>query len=291
MVRRSAALHLALGALLLTASLASAQAPSTILYQGRLADAEGASVTGDTDVTFLIYDAPTDGILLWQEDTVVSPNANGLFTVELGEGTPFAPDVFSGEKRWLTMIVVEEGEEMTPRQVITSAPYAMRNGTAPKVAVVPISGRVSPAGAHEIGHINITPPGPGFLHVAIRGSYWLNYDATSTPVTTCFNVALCTTSGTVDEAAECGATLVICYQDADLGSSSNDTHAFVLDRIFPVGGGLETYYLNMSYSLGAHLDLYTHCNAVVWWYPESMDATWAGPGGRSGSDQIPGSNQ
>lgn len=274
MHRLMKALGIAGTALVLAVTGALAQAPSTILYQGRLADDSGDPVTGDTDVTFRIYDAPTAGTMLWEEDAVVDPNTAGLFTVELGGGTPFAPDVFDGSKRWLTMLVVSEGEEMTPRQPITAAPYAMRNGTVPRLAVIPLNGTRIDPGVSEVGRIDVEAPGPGFLHVAIRGSYWLNYDATSAPVTTCFTLGLCTESAVIS-GAPCGPTLSVCYQDADLGNPSNDTHAFVLDRLFPVEGGAESYFLNVNWSLGDDFNLYTHCNAVVWWYPaDQLNASW-----------------
>ncbi len=108
-------------ALLVVGGSVLAQAPNTITYQGKLTDAGGAAITGATDVVFAIYAAASGGSALWSSGTVsIDPDDNGVFTVELG---PIPPNVFDGSKRYLG-ITVSGDPQMTPRQLITSAPYA-----------------------------------------------------------------------------------------------------------------------------------------------------------------------
>ncbi|MBD3257905.1 hypothetical protein GF377_05690 [candidate division GN15 bacterium] len=104
----------------------SAEVPSTMSYQGRLADSSGNPVA-DTphDITFRIYDEGS--ILLWEEAHTVT-TADGLFSVELGSnGTPLTPDVFVSDECWLG-IAVDGDPEMTPRTRLSTVPYAFRVG-------------------------------------------------------------------------------------------------------------------------------------------------------------------
>ncbi len=53
--------------LMLIATSALAQIPQTMSYQGVLTDAAGNPVAdGPVDLTFKLYDAATDGTLLWE---------------------------------------------------------------------------------------------------------------------------------------------------------------------------------------------------------------------------------
>ncbi|MBN2227473.1 MAG: hypothetical protein JW763_08915 [candidate division Zixibacteria bacterium] len=118
------------GGMLATPAFADG-APSTILYQGRLTQANGSPITTATEITFKIY--PTiDGVsALFTKDTSLTPDENGVFTVELG---PL--DISShlqGTKRYLG-ITVGDDAEMSPRQVLTSVPYAISAENAKYIA-------------------------------------------------------------------------------------------------------------------------------------------------------------
>lgn len=105
-------------------------------YQGRLLDGVN-SATGIYDFRFSIYDAATGnsivGTSIDRDDIGVT---NGLFTVSLDFGSA----AFTGPVRWLD-IAVRPGASsgaytnLFPRQLITSAPYAIRaanlTGTLP----------------------------------------------------------------------------------------------------------------------------------------------------------------
>jgi len=62
------------------------QVPSLINYQGRLADANGAPVTGSKNFTLSIYDGETEGGLLYSEDIgAVTLDDNGVYSFQFGE--------------------------------------------------------------------------------------------------------------------------------------------------------------------------------------------------------------
>ncbi len=113
----------------------AASVPSRVNYQGVLRDAAGAPLTGEFDLTFRLYDAPTGGNeMLFDEhlDVIVE---RGLFAVEIGGGNVSdgaGPGVFldlidlftAGSDIWLAVEV--EGTLLDPRVPIGASPYAMQ---------------------------------------------------------------------------------------------------------------------------------------------------------------------
>ncbi len=114
---------------LLWSSWAGAQAPTTMAYQGRLLAATGAPVTAATSVAFRIYAAASGGTALWTETRSVTPDANGVFTIDLGATTPLTTTIFDGTVRYLGLQAGADAE-MTPRQALSAVPYALRSGAA-----------------------------------------------------------------------------------------------------------------------------------------------------------------
>ncbi|MBN1211623.1 MAG: hypothetical protein JXA92_03520 [candidate division Zixibacteria bacterium] len=99
---------------------AAAQAPNTMLYQGRLTDSlSGDPITSSTSATFYIYTTELAGVYIDSFIRTVNPDNNGVFTVELG---PLSAVDFDGDKLWLEIRI--GGVELKPRQLITSVPYA-----------------------------------------------------------------------------------------------------------------------------------------------------------------------
>lgn len=125
-------LHL-LTLLLLTAGPAFAQG-TAFTYNGRLSN-DGAPANGPHDMRFTVYDASAAGIAV-AGPLPVSPVdvANGLFTVRID----FGANIFTGPTRWLHVEVRPVGGAnytvLTPRQEVTSSPYAIRAQTAGSVA-------------------------------------------------------------------------------------------------------------------------------------------------------------
>jgi len=99
-----------------------AEIPQLINYQGKLTDPDGVAVVGTHSVEFAIYDAETGGTLLWSELHTTVAVSHGLFDVLLGSVTPI--DLPFDEQYWIGLTV--DSETMTPRQPLTTVPYAQR---------------------------------------------------------------------------------------------------------------------------------------------------------------------
>jgi hypothetical protein len=116
-----------------------AQSPETITipYPGRLTDEAGRAVEGVCDFSFAIYDAATEGNLLWSEmQSGVSVQAGSLITV-LGSRQPIPAAMMEGGERWLEVAVRGPGQAdlvtMSPRQQLRAdaAPDASIQAGAP----------------------------------------------------------------------------------------------------------------------------------------------------------------
>jgi hypothetical protein len=110
---------------LVHASTWAAPLGSAFTYQGQLTDS-GAPATGNYDLRFLLFDAPTGGGIIAGPVT----NANlavtgGLFTATLD----FGEGAFDGPARWLQIGVRTNSSDpftpVLPRQPLTPAPYAI----------------------------------------------------------------------------------------------------------------------------------------------------------------------
>ena len=89
-----------------------------ITYQGYLTDEKDMPLTGTYTMQFEIYNAATDGDLLWDSGDSQIPVKDGLFETRLGIET----DIFNGEELWIAQTI--DGELLTPRQEILPAPMA-----------------------------------------------------------------------------------------------------------------------------------------------------------------------
>jgi hypothetical protein len=103
-----------------------ADVPQRINYQGYLTDSGGNPVNGSVNIVFSIYDLDTGGTPLWSETQTVTVS-NGSFSVQLGSVNHSLPS-FSVTPRYLG-IKVGNDPEMTPRQLLASAPYALNADT------------------------------------------------------------------------------------------------------------------------------------------------------------------
>ena len=94
-------------------------------YQGRLTDTS-MTANGTFDFQFAIYSLPSGGTLAGTQTITNVTVTNGIFTVQLDFGTAGFPD----DQRYLEIRVKRPSDTnyttLTPRQEITSAPYAIR---------------------------------------------------------------------------------------------------------------------------------------------------------------------
>ena len=118
-------------ALMLSVSAGTASAQtSTFTYQGRLTDG-GTPANGNYDLQFALWDSSSGGAQIGSTQTVntVAVSA-GIFTVTLD----FGANAFPGANRFLEIGARLSGAssftQLTPRQPITSTPYAVRSGNA-----------------------------------------------------------------------------------------------------------------------------------------------------------------
>src|SRR5262245_9436624 len=99
---------------------------SGFTYQGRLADG-GTAATGNYDLQFALWDSASGGTQVGSTLTLNTVAvSNGVFTVSLD----FGAGNFNGASRFLEIGVRSPGgasfTTLSPRQPITSTPYAIR---------------------------------------------------------------------------------------------------------------------------------------------------------------------
>jgi outer membrane lipoprotein-sorting protein len=142
---RTGSLIASLGIITALAFTMNAQT-NTFTYQGRLIDA-AAAANGTYQMQFSLYDALTGGA---QQGTTIVNNSvtvtNGVFTVALdfSPATPFA----AGADRWIEIAVRKAADPpgfttLTPRQQITSAPFATRSSSAANADAATTAGNVT----------------------------------------------------------------------------------------------------------------------------------------------------
>ena len=134
-----------LPALLFVIPARAQSTPQTINYQGRITDntPQQNPVNGPIAMTFAIYNVASGGTLLWSESADVGV-VNGVFSRQLGSTNPIPASVFTGAAvpRYLQITLNTGGtpEILSPRQVISATPFAMR-----------LDGLGTPSGANSSG--------------------------------------------------------------------------------------------------------------------------------------------
>ena len=149
---------------------AGAASAVSFSYQGALKTAEGGPIPAkdsNKTITFRLYDDPTAGKLLWGREYAVHLDTNGLFNVELSDGTgsqsttpkPFTNDLawvlskYAGENSSLYIGLLVQGSsgEIRPRQKLLNVPSA---GFAADVATAKngftVNGKAIVNGAAEV---------------------------------------------------------------------------------------------------------------------------------------------
>lgn len=88
----------------------------------------GATVNGNCDMTFKLYDDAATGAQIGSTITATVPVSNSLFTVMLNTNGEYGANAFNGYARWLEVSVKCAGDTaftaFSPRQQIAAAPYA-----------------------------------------------------------------------------------------------------------------------------------------------------------------------
>src|SRR2546427_7415304 len=102
---------------------------TSFTYQGRLTDG-GTAANGNYDLQFALFDSLSGGTQVGSTQTVSTVAvSNGVFTVSLD----FGANAFTGASRFLEISARPTGGSftlLTPRQQVTSTPYAIRSANA-----------------------------------------------------------------------------------------------------------------------------------------------------------------
>src|SRR2546423_1276670 len=103
---------------------------SAFTYQGRLSG-DASAADARYEMTFTLYDAPTNGNVVGSQTVAPVAVTNGLFTATVD----FGSSTFDGGARGLAICLTIFGSDMvpttlTPRQQIPATPYAIRAATA-----------------------------------------------------------------------------------------------------------------------------------------------------------------
>ena len=104
-----------------------ADVPLKMNYQGKLTDASGIPTEAPVSMTFSLWDAPSGGNKMWEEDfALVDPN-HGLFSVildlSMGWESGYNLDDFDAEDVYINLNV--DGCDLSPRELITAMVYAL----------------------------------------------------------------------------------------------------------------------------------------------------------------------
>jgi trimeric autotransporter adhesin len=112
-----------------------AAVPRLLKFSGVLTDLAGKPLSGEVEVTFVLYKLETDEEPLWKEAQKVEADKEGGYTALLGATQPggIPSELFrSDEARWLGVRV--EGQPEQPRILLVSVPYALKAVEAEKLA-------------------------------------------------------------------------------------------------------------------------------------------------------------
>ncbi len=112
-------------------TVAYAQVPRTINYQGQLTSSGGTPINTPVSMTFRLYGAATGGTALYTETQSGVVVANGNFNAVIGAVTLLA--LAFDAPYWLS-VAINSDAEMSPRQPLASSPYALRAASTEALA-------------------------------------------------------------------------------------------------------------------------------------------------------------
>lgn len=110
---------------------------NTFAYQGRIANAVGAPLTGVFPMSFRLYSQAIAGVPLWSEDWTASNSVrvnDGLFNVLLGSLVAIPSTIVANNVLWLGVSVGGDSE-MSPRAQLGAVPFSLQALTVPDGAI------------------------------------------------------------------------------------------------------------------------------------------------------------
>ena len=133
LLMRGATLALSGYGAVLVPSRAAAEAPSLVTVQGRLADSQGAPLSGTKSMTFKLVNAAGASLPSGNPWVESHPNvavADGFFVVPLGSVTSLTANIFTDAPtdafgKAIFVEITVDGETLSPNMRLTSAAYAL----------------------------------------------------------------------------------------------------------------------------------------------------------------------
>ena len=122
---------LALLVIMFLSAPAVAEIPMLLSHQGRVLFTNLEPVGGIENVTFTLYTNLEGGPSVWDETMSVAFD-NGFYSVNLGTQRALEISLFDGGDLYIG-VTIGNNEELSPRQRITSTPYAFKAGIADEV--------------------------------------------------------------------------------------------------------------------------------------------------------------
>jgi hypothetical protein len=158
---------------------------TSFTYQGRLTDG-GTAANGNYDLQFVLFDSLSGGTQVGSPQTLNTVAvSNGVFTVSLD----FGANAFPGANRFLEISARPTGGSftlLTPRQPITSTPYAVRSLNAATADSVPASG--VPAGSGNYIQNGASPQAASNFNISGNGTAGGTLSGNAVNATTQYNL-------------------------------------------------------------------------------------------------------
>lgn len=111
-------------------------APQMTRYVAELTDTMGNAIDGSVTVSVALYASEEGGAEAWSQNLGSKPVEDGLFDIKFGNaGTGDFGEALAGGAIWIEFTI--NGEQMTPRQRLSSVPFAMEAGHAEHLAGLP----------------------------------------------------------------------------------------------------------------------------------------------------------
>lgn len=130
-------LLLMLAGVLVLSTIATAQVPQQLSYQGVITDAGGQPLEQvATSMSFAIYDSPEGGAILWSETQPDVAVKRGLFNVTLGSTIGIA---LPFDKPYWLGTTIGSGPELSPRMKLASSPYSLHSHSADSAQAVAVN--------------------------------------------------------------------------------------------------------------------------------------------------------
>lgn len=119
-----------------------AQTPNYLTHQGRIVQTDQTPVTGTDNLTFALYETGQGGDAIWFEELFVAFD-NGFYTVILGRSSTFPEGIFDNTNLYMG-VTLGNDNELVPRNLLTSVPYAIWARSAKKAAIPTEDDDISP---------------------------------------------------------------------------------------------------------------------------------------------------